>query len=266
MDIAIVGAGLGGLAAGLCFARDGHRVQVFEHRAALSPKGSGLMIRPGASRILQSWGLGPAIERVGDIAAPFRIRDLLSGNPKSQTPANPSEHPNWGIRRPSLQDILYDHAIQAGCTIQFNATVEDVWDEGESRPHVRLRDGRVIAVDLVLVADGIRSRLRTKVLHDLANEASIDPIISDSVFYGVIVPLDAMDTDPDAKPLMQQFEPTVWVDKHRYVVGRRMAKSDTWVGLFGVHTTEHDSARMWDEVSKLVMSYGLNEEVFNRIL
>jgi salicylate hydroxylase len=141
-----------------------------------------------------------------------------------------------------------------------------VWDEGESRPHVRLRDGRIIAVDLVLVADGIRSRLRAKVLHDLTNKASIDPIISDSVFYGVNVPLDAMETNPDAKPLMQQFEPTVWVDKHRYVVGRRTKSFDTWGGLFGVHTPETDSERMWDEVSKLDMSYGLNDEVFNRIL
>lgn len=265
MEVAIVGAGLGGLAAGVCFARGGYRVQVFEQRAALSPKGSGLMIRPSASRILQSWGLGPAIDRVADIAPPFTIRDLRSGKGKTQTPANPSKYPNWGIQRPALQDIFYSHAIEAGCIIKFNAAVEDVWDEGNGRPRVQLRDGRITTVDLVLVADGIRSRLRTKVLHDLVNETSIDPIISDSVFYGVSVPLDMIKMDPNAKPLMQQFEPTVWVDKLRYVVGRRPMKFDAWSGLFGMHATENDSEKMWDEVSTIVVAHILNKEEFNTI-
>ncbi|KAJ5982077.1 hypothetical protein N7451_012177 [Penicillium sp. IBT 35674x] len=55
---------------------------IFEQRDKLSPKGSGLMIRPGAPRILQSWGLVDAIEHVADTYLPFSIRDLKTDNDK----------------------------------------------------------------------------------------------------------------------------------------------------------------------------------------
>lgn len=207
MKILIVGAGLGGLAAAYCFARDGHHVQVFERRENLSPKGSGLLIRPGASRILQSWGLGDAIEQVADNCLPDSIRDLKTGKDKIRTlPASLTKFPDWGIHRPILQDILYQHAVQAGAEIIFGSFVEDFSDNPGESPSLQFQGGKTIGGDLILIADGIQSRLRTKVLFDVSVGWSVDPQVSDSVFYGVTVPQKELQSDTDAALLLQQFD------------------------------------------------------------
>ncbi|HEX8449366.1 MAG TPA: NAD(P)-binding protein, partial [Allosphingosinicella sp.] len=46
LDIGIAGCGVGGLAAALLLARDGHRVRLYERFDAPRPVGSGLMIQP----------------------------------------------------------------------------------------------------------------------------------------------------------------------------------------------------------------------------
>jgi 2-polyprenyl-6-methoxyphenol hydroxylase-like FAD-dependent oxidoreductase len=45
-DIAIIGAGIAGLAAATLLRRAGHRVVVYERCAASRPIGSGLMLQP----------------------------------------------------------------------------------------------------------------------------------------------------------------------------------------------------------------------------
>lgn len=206
------------------------------------------MIRPGASRILQSWGLGDAIEHVTDTCLPFSIRDLKTDKDKIRAlPASLSKYPDWGIHRPILQDILYQHAMQAGAEIIFSSVVEDFSDEPDRRASLQFREGKIIAGDLILIADGIRSRLRSKVLFDIYAGWSVDPKISDSVFYGVTVPRQQLESDNDALLLLQQGEPCVWVDNERFVVGRKPRKLEFWSGLFGLN---HDDgqASMWNEV------------------
>ncbi|KAJ5806665.1 uncharacterized protein N7503_004267 [Penicillium pulvis] len=214
---------------------------VFEKRDELSPKGSELMIRPGASRILQSWGLGDAIEQVADNCLPFSIRDLKTGKDKIRAlPASLSRYPDWGIHRPILQDIFYQHAIQAGAEIIFGSIVEDFSDEPDRRPNLQLRGGKTTFGDLIVIADGIRSRLRAKALFDTSAGWSVDPKISDSVFYGVTVPQRDLELDKDASLLLQQVEPCVWAGNERFVVGRKPRKSEFWSGLFGLN---HDDGQ-----------------------
>ncbi|KAJ5982078.1 hypothetical protein N7451_012178 [Penicillium sp. IBT 35674x] len=234
---------------------------VFEKRDKLSPKGSGLMIRPGASRILQSWGLGDAIEQVADTCLPFSIRDLKTGKNKIRAlPASLTRYPDWGIHRPILQDIFYQHAIQAGAEIIFNSIVEDFSDEPDKRPNLQFRGGKTTSGDLILIADGIRSRLRAKVLFDTPTGWSVDPQISDSVFYGVTVPQRELELDDDAVSLLQQVEPCVWAGNERFVVGRKPRKSEFWSGLFGLN---HDDgqASMWNEGGDIVFLRQRFEEI-----
>lgn len=206
------------------------------------------MIRPGASRILQSWGLGDAIEQVADNCLPFSIRDLKTGKDKIRAlPASLTRYPDWGIHRPILQDIFYQHAIQAGAEITFDSIVEDFSDEPDRRPSLEFRGGKTTFGDLIIIADGIRSRLRAKALFDTSAGWSVDPKISNSVFYGVTVPQQDLELDNDASLLLQQVEPCVWTGNERFVVGRKPRKSEFWSGLFGLN---HDDgqASMWNEV------------------
>lgn len=210
------------------------------------------MIRPGASRILQSWGLGDAIEKVADTCPPFSIRDLKTGKGKArQLPVLRTKYPDWGIHRPVLQDILYQCAVQAGAEILFECIVESFQDELNQAPTLYFKGGKVVTGDLILIADGIRSRLRAQVLADVSPGRDIEPRINDFVFYGVKLSKEELESNPEARELSNQIVPHVWVSKDRFVVGRKPGKLDLWSGLFGL---KHDDgqASMWNEVCRPV--------------
>ena len=63
--IAIAGAGIGGLAAGLCLARVGLRSTIFERAEALEEVGAGLQLSPNALSVLDRLGLLEALRKVG---------------------------------------------------------------------------------------------------------------------------------------------------------------------------------------------------------
>src|SRR3984893_18768428 len=63
--VAIVGGGIGGLAAALSLLRAGLDVQVFEQAPALGEVGAGIQISPNASRLLHRWGPRAALDRTG---------------------------------------------------------------------------------------------------------------------------------------------------------------------------------------------------------
>ena len=61
MKSAIVGAGIGGLAAASAMARGGFTVEVYERAPALLDQGAGITMAPNATRVLFHLGLEPAL-------------------------------------------------------------------------------------------------------------------------------------------------------------------------------------------------------------
>lgn len=72
--VAIVGGGIGGLAAGLALMRNGVEVEVYEQAPELKELGAGVQISANGTRVLYALGLGEAIEKVGVIVAGKEIR------------------------------------------------------------------------------------------------------------------------------------------------------------------------------------------------
>ena len=75
----IAGGGIGALAAALAACRAGCSVQLFEQAAAFSEVGAGLQLGPNATRILQAWGLGPALDAVAAFPERIVARSSTSG-------------------------------------------------------------------------------------------------------------------------------------------------------------------------------------------
>jgi 2-polyprenyl-6-methoxyphenol hydroxylase-like FAD-dependent oxidoreductase len=63
LDIAVVGAGIAGLAAAIALRRAGHRVRVYERSAMNNEVGAAINVPPNAARFLVRWGLDPRAER-----------------------------------------------------------------------------------------------------------------------------------------------------------------------------------------------------------
>ena len=65
LDVVIVGAGIGGLAAASTIGAAGHRVHILEAAFELREAGAGMQLAPNATRILQRWGLSDQLQQVG---------------------------------------------------------------------------------------------------------------------------------------------------------------------------------------------------------
>ena len=106
MRIAIIGGGIGGLAAALQLLKTGFDVHVYERAAAIGEIGAGIQISPNASRLLVRLGLKPAMDKVGvrplaaaagvfEVSVLFYIvlrrRPTNQPRPASAEPSNASE-------------------------------------------------------------------------------------------------------------------------------------------------------------------------------
>src|SRR5215468_1346525 len=78
-SVAIVGAGIGGLAAALACVRRGLDVDVYEQAPELKELGAGVQISSNGTRVLHALGLGEAMERLGVVVAGKEIRLWSTG-------------------------------------------------------------------------------------------------------------------------------------------------------------------------------------------
>lgn len=73
-EVVIIGAGIGGLTAALSLARRGIPVAVYEQAPALGEVGAGVQIGPNATKVLDSLGLMPALEKLAFHPARKEVR------------------------------------------------------------------------------------------------------------------------------------------------------------------------------------------------
>lgn len=244
MKILIIGAGLGGLSASIAFARQGHTVILFESRSALSRAGGGINIRPGATRIMNTWSLSKDLEKIGDPTGSFLLRNMKTGVIATRSVlVDASEVTDWGTTREVLMQVLCERAKDEGARIVFGASVEDVSDDG-SKASLILKDGEKYEADMILAADGIRSRIRYKILSDL--NCSLDPIIGDTTLYGIRVEAKDILGNPEMERLCVEKFACVWMGEGGFVVSRFNTTLQQFGGLFAMQS-KTDQKGLWDE-------------------
>ena len=78
-NVAIIGAGIGGLTAALALIRQGIGVDVYEQAPELKELGAGVQISSNGTRVLHALGLGAEAERLGVVVAGKEIRLWSTG-------------------------------------------------------------------------------------------------------------------------------------------------------------------------------------------
>ncbi|MEV0502024.1 FAD-dependent monooxygenase [Streptomyces spectabilis] len=158
----IVGAGVAGLTAATALARGGWQVEIVEIGPPEATAGWGLCLTGPSLRALDGLSLADAclaegygmssithVDVGGEPAGEVRPPRLLGARRPAMV----------GIARPVLHRILRAEAERCGVVVRHGVTVAAVDQEGEM-VRVRLSDGVVRRVALVVGADGVRSSTR----------------------------------------------------------------------------------------------------------
>lgn len=158
-DIAVLGAGVAGLALARALARQGAAVTVYEQAPAITEVGAGLQISPNGVRVLTALGLDPAA--VAMRAQGVRLMDGVSGREVV--------HLDFAATRPDDLFLLVHRADLIGLLergvrelpvdLRLSHEVVEIHGDAEG---VRLTfaDGAEARHDIVLGADGLHSKLR----------------------------------------------------------------------------------------------------------
>ncbi len=167
----IAGGGIGALAAALAACRAGCSVQLFEQAAAFSEVGAGLQLGPNATRILQAWGLGPALDAVAAFPERIVARSSTSGRELACLPLGQQAVQRYGApyataHRRDLHAILLQAVrAQTGAQLHLGSAVAG-FQESMHGVRLQLKDGRQADGDALIGADGLWSRVREQALAD----------------------------------------------------------------------------------------------------
>lgn len=164
--IAIIGAGLGGAAAGALLQRAGFSVDVFEQAAAFSRLGAGIHMGPNVMKIFRRLGIEDAVSRLGSHPDHWMSRDGATGDYLSRIPLGEFAVKEYGaayvtIHRGDLHELQIS-ALQPG-TLHFDKRLTDIVDDGTG-VDLTFADGTTYRADIVVGADGINSRIREALL------------------------------------------------------------------------------------------------------
>ncbi|WP_284777904.1 flavin-dependent oxidoreductase [Agrobacterium sp. lyk4-40-TYG-31] len=169
MKILIAGAGIGGLAAALCLHEKGFDVNVFEAVDTLQPLGVGINVMPHASGVLFGLGLGDALDdiaiRTRAIEYRTRFGHLIQSDPRCVEAG--FDYPQFSIHRGQLQFLLFDtvrERLGPDAVITGKAAIG--FEQDERGVRVNFQDGSSAAGDLLIGADGFRSKVRQQLHPD----------------------------------------------------------------------------------------------------
>ena len=143
MRAAIVGGGIGGLAAAVALRRVGFDTAVFERADRLDPVGAGLTLSPNAVRALERLGLIEAIRAVAASGRELEVRTPAGAALMRVSLGSRGEM--LGVHRADLQRVL----LEAAGEVHLGTDVRDV-------------DELAGDVDFVVGADGIESTVRAQ--------------------------------------------------------------------------------------------------------
>ncbi|MEO0996989.1 MAG: FAD-dependent monooxygenase [Pseudomonadota bacterium] len=174
--IAVIGAGIGGAALALALARSGRKVKVYEQAPELREVGAGISLSPNAVKGLRYLGIGAAVDAAADeppvqLTRHFQTGEILVNIDRS----NAREEfgaPYLQMHRADLHTLITESllAIDSG-SIELGKRFQSV-DGDISGYRLEFADGSRAGADLVVGADGLKSRLRENVFGESAPEFS----------------------------------------------------------------------------------------------
>jgi salicylate hydroxylase/6-hydroxynicotinate 3-monooxygenase len=159
LSIAIVGAGMGGLAAAATLRQIGIEVQVYEQATRFARIGAGIQMMPNSMKVLRGIGIEQRLREFSFAPASHLNRVGDTGEITRELPMPESLYnaPYLCMHRGDLHDALLS-AVPAACVHTASKLVG--LDQANGRVTLRFADGSRASADAVIGADGVHSTVR----------------------------------------------------------------------------------------------------------
>lgn len=212
MDIGLVGAGIGGLAAAACLLRNGHRVRIYEQAGQVSEVGAAVQMSANAVKVLYHLGLKDRLEAVAVKPRAFEFRRYDSGELLHEIKLGEAHerqhgHPYYQVHRVDLHAALLDvvnqldpQALQLG----YRAVRAEEDAQGAT---VFFEDGRQVRAELLVGSDGIKSVVRKHVVN------AEPPVFTGQVAWRLAIPIERI--DPALRPPLVS---SIWCGPNNHAV------------------------------------------------
>ncbi|KAJ7062685.1 FAD/NAD-binding domain-containing protein [Mycena amicta] len=236
LDIIIVGAGIGGLAAAYTLGRAGHKITVLERAAEISDVGAGIQVAPNLSRLLIRWGLGEELAKRSSKPEGISFLRYSTGERVGWTKWGAEMEAEYGapyyhIHRADLLSILHSLAAPYIHKLRLNTKVTSIsFPASNLNPSVNvdtaLADGTSLSstfsADLVIGADGLHSVVRSLLLASEVKEKETKPIHTGYSAYRSVVPTEQIPKPSECEELIARREMISWMGPEKHVIGYSM--------------------------------------------
>lgn len=262
LKITVIGCGMAGLSSAIALSdiNPDHQITVLESNASLSEFGAGLQLFANSTRVLNKWGLTPALEKVAFQSAHLSIRRWKDNSELSFNLNNPSSTwiygwPQWQVYRPDLQQALYERVKQLpNVSVLFGRSVKSVDHETGT---VHTGDGELFEADITVAADGIWSRAR----RCLPASKDVSPIAYREHHYRAVIPRSRMLSNPITAPFMASPEAKSWVGPGVFVLAYTVASAELYNIVIGVpRPSEGVPVGAWNHPANIETMRGLVSE------
>ena len=162
VDVAIVGAGIGGLAAAVALRQVGINAHVYERTTVLKVVGGAVVIREPSVQLFEQWGIADRFHAEAVQIKGIEVRDR-DGKLTGTIAADLTGEGNaYSVHRADVHALLLSGVDQQYVHLGMESV--EAFEAGD-RGVVRFADGQQVRAKVVIGSDGIKSVVR-KFIHD----------------------------------------------------------------------------------------------------
>jgi salicylate hydroxylase len=260
LRVAVIGAGIGGLAAACALRQRGFEVEVYERAAELGEVGAGLQLGPNAMKVLRALGIEQALDRYA-----FEPTNIVSvswdrAELRFSEPLKAVSTQKYGARylmthRADLHRLLQERLPDRG--IMLGARCTGV-TRHNGQAAAAFEDGRTIEADVIVGADGINSEVRASLF-------GVQPArYTEQMAWRCMVPIERVATrvGPNGSVAIGRDEYVGWIGPEGHVICYPIRGGELY-NIFAGHVSEAWVEESWSvpsSIAELLAGYaGWNE-------
>ena len=198
-EIAIIGAGIGGLTCAIALGRAGIAVTVYEQAPVLGEVGAGITLSPNSARVFDHLGLSDALAAHAYVPERQWTQNLMTDAVLIEKERGPDVVRQYGagyyhIHRADLHAVLVDaaKAIAGNACVQLEKRLTRISGTGPFT--LGFADGSTAQPDVLIGADGLKSIVRETLF------APDTPAFTGQVAWRGLVPMDRLPGSVRARP------------------------------------------------------------------